>query len=401
MQREVIVFAGALYDAPLWTNRQHIARRLADRGWRVLYVEPRLLLWTQLFGWGPKVQRSLGEVGRWLLRQTVPWRAHPNLWVQAQANLIPGSRRKRALGRLNHLLWNAWHVRRHAWELGFEDPILLIYDTEAVEFLDDFPGARVVYDCVDDHRAQAGVDRSAALVEKEEAAISARADAVAVTTQPLLDRFRRLNRNVHLVPNAADVQAFLSPRPEPADLRPIPHPRIGTCGALDAYKLDVDLLRAVAAAHPDWHFVLVGPVDVVGVGRAAVKNLRTFPNVHFLGPKPHRGVPAYVHGFDVALIPYRESAYNRASFPLKFWEFMASGKPIVASGLPALASYRSLIALVRTSEEFSQAVKGALRDPTTGAAGRIAEAKRHGWENRVDAIEQLLTEAKKPASASS
>ncbi|MDP3685677.1 MAG: hypothetical protein Q8R32_02500, partial [bacterium] len=202
--KDVIIFAGALYDAPLWTNRQHIATRLADRGWRVLYVEPRLFIWRQLFG------RFHGTRGRWrwLLRQIAPQRARPNLWVQAQANLIPGSRRMPAIGWLNHVLWNGWHVRLHAWELGFQNPALLIYDTEAAEFLDDFPRSRVVYDCVDDHRAQAGVSRSAALVAREESALASRADAITVTTQPLFKRFSKVHQNVHLVPNAADVAAF-------------------------------------------------------------------------------------------------------------------------------------------------------------------------------------------------
>lgn len=384
--KDVIVFAGALYDAPLWTNRQHIATRLAEHGWRVLYVEPRLFLWRQLLG------RFPGTRGRWswLLRHISPQRVRPNLWVQAQANLIPGSRRGRALGRLNHRLWNAWHVRLHAWELGFGSPVLLMYDTEAAEFLDDFPSARVVYDCVDDHRAQAGVDRNPALVEREEGMIAARADAIAVTAEPLFNRFTTVHRNVHRVPNAADVEAFLDPRPEPSDLAGIPHPRIGTVGALDAYKIDVDLLKTVAAQHPEWHVVLVGPVEYAGGRTDGVRSLRRYVNIHVLGLKPHPEIPAYVHAFDVAMIPYRESAYNRSSFPLKFWEFMASGKPIVASGVPALAPYAALARLVQTPDEFAGAIQEALRDPWRGSEARVTEARRHGWETRVAAIERLL-----------
>lgn len=383
--RDVIVFAGALYDAPLWTNRQHVATRLADRGWRVLYVEPRLFLFRQL------VERFTGTGGRWrwLLRQIAPQQVRPNLWVQAQGNLIPGSRRFPVVGWLNHILWNGWHVRLHAWELGFRNPVLLLYDTEAAEFLDDFPDARVVYDCVDDHRAQAGVDRAAARVAREEEEIARRADAIAATTEPLRERFSTLNRRAHLVPNAADVQAFVRPRPEPPDMRDIPHPRIGTCGALDAYKLDVDLLSAVARAHPDWHFVMVGPVDVAGLGGRTVDGLRALPNIHFLGAKLHREIPAYVHAFDVAMIPYRESAYNRASFPLKFWEFMAAGKPVVATGLPSLDPYRHLTSL-SSPDAFAASIAVALARDPHGARARIEEAKRHFWSARVDALEQLL-----------
>lgn len=386
--QDIIVFAGALYDAPLWTNRQHIATRLADRGWRVLYVEPRLLFWRQLFGHF----HGTGGRWRWLLRQISPWHARENLWIQAQGNFIPGSRQISFIGRFNHLLWNRWHVRLHAWELGLRDPVLLLYDTEAAEFLDDFPNARVVYDCVDDHRAQAGVDRNPGLVEREEAAIAKRAVAIAVTAEPLRARFASMNSNVHLVPNAADVQAFLTkPSSEPADIASIPHPRIGTVGALDAYKVDIPLLREIAQTHPDWHFVLVGLVDYSGTDEGdSIAKLRALPNVHVLGLKPKEEVPSYVHAFDVAIIPYRESPYNRASFPLKFWEFLAAGKPVVASGLPSLEAYRHLVTLASSADTFAQGIEDALKRGAGGREARITEAQRHSWGSRVEAVHTLL-----------
>ncbi|TSC72436.1 MAG: glycosyl transferase group 1 [Parcubacteria group bacterium Gr01-1014_38] len=396
--KDVIVFAGALYDAPLWTNRQHIATSLAERGWRVLYVEPRLFLLRMLFrypgGRWSKTGRSLGGGWHWLLRQVAPQRVRPNLWVQAQANLIPGSRRIPFVGRLNHVLWNAWHVRLHAWELGFREPVLLIYDTEAAEFLDDFPKSRVVYDCVDDHRVQAGIERNSALVEKEESAIAARAAVISVTTSPLLERFSKIHRNVQLVPNAADVEAFSGrPAHEPRDIAAIPHPRIGTVGALDVYKVDVELLQKIASEHPEWHFVLIGPVDYSGTGGAeSVRKLGQLSNVHFLGPKPREEVPSYVHAFDVAIIPYRDSPYNRASFPLKFWEFLAAGKPIVASGLPSLEPYRHLVTLTSSADAFARGIQEALERGAEGRDARIAESKRHTWDMRVTVLEHLLSD---------
>lgn len=385
--KSVIVFAGALYDAPLWTNRQQIATRLAERGWKVLYVEPRLFLLRQFFG-------HFGGTGgrwRWLLRQIVPQRVGPNLRVHAQVNLIPGSRRVPFVGWLNHVL-NAWHVRLHAWELGMKNPVILVYDTEAAAFLDDFPRAPVVYDCVDDHKAQAGVDRHATLVEQEEASLASRADAIAVTTKPLFHRFSKIHRNVHLAPNAADITVFLhAPTDEPPDIAAIPHPRIGTVGALDIYKLDIPMLTEIARQHAAWQFVFVGPVDYAGVGARDLQVLQTLPNAHFLGVQSRARVPAYVHGFDIAIVPYRESAYNRSSFPLKFWEFMASGKPVVASGLPSLGPYISLIKLATSREEFEAGIAYALERGTEGREARIAEAKRHDWSGRVNVLEQLLS----------
>ncbi len=396
--KDIIIFAGALYDAPLWTNRQHVATQLAQRGWRVLYVEPRLFVWRQLFG------AFRGTRGRWqwLRRRWVLWQPQPSLWVTSQLNCIPGSRRWSWIGALNHRSVNRWSVRHHAQALGFRNPVLLFYDTEAAEFLDDFPDSRVIYDCVDDHRVQAGVERSAARVEDEERRIAERAAAIAVTTQPLRERFSKTHKNIHLIPNAADIQAFSKqPVREPDDVVNIPHPRVGTVGALDVYKVDLELLGRVARQHADWHIVLVGPVDYSHTGGAqSVRRLSELPNVHFLGPKSREEVPAYVHAFDVAMIPYRESPYNRASFPLKFWEFLAAGKPVLASGLPSLEPYRHLVTLASSPESFARGIQEALNHGVAGKSAsakatadkeaRIAEAQKHSWESRVDALEQLL-----------
>lgn len=387
--KDVIIFAGALYDDQLWTNRQHIATQLADRGWRVLYVEPRIFVLTRLL----HRRARYSSLVRAFQGPLVRWRPRANLWVVTQTNSIPGSRRWAPVARFNHFV-NAPCIRWHARRLGFSNPALLIYDTEAAEFLDDFPASRVVYDCVDDHRSQAGVRRNQGLVDREEAALVARAAAISVTTQPLLERLSTPHGTAQLVPNAADIVAFLdAPKAEPADIAAIPHPRIGTVGALDAYKLDVQLIAAAAVRHPDWHFVLVGPRGYAGrAERAEVAALENFPNIHFLGPKPRADVPAYVHGFDVTMIPYRANAYNAASFPLKFWEFMASGKPVVISGLPALAQYGQLVDVTHTPAEFSAAIEERLRDPARGQAARVTEAARHRWETRVAQIERLLTD---------
>ncbi|MDP3685374.1 MAG: glycosyltransferase, partial [bacterium] len=177
----------------------------------------------------------------------------------------------------------------------------------------------------------------------------------------------------------------------PQDIAHIPHPRIGTVGALDAYKVDIELLEAIAREHPDWHLVLVGPVDYSETGDAEnVRKLGQLPNVHFLGPKPREEVPAYVHAFDVAIIPYRESPYNAASFPLKFWEFLATGKPVVASGLPSLEPYRHLVTLVSSPEAFVRGIQDALEHGAESREVRVAESKRHTWESRLNVIEKLV-----------
>lgn len=393
MKRSVIIFGGALYDSPLWTNRQHVATRLAQEGWRVFYVEPRLFLFRVVLGRFP----GTGGKWRWVWRSQMPAKVGEHFWVMAQLNILPSSRRVGWISLINHL-FNAWAVLSWAKLLGFGGkPAVLICDTEAAQYVRAFRSSRIVYDCVDDHRAQAGVQQFAGRVDAEERVLASAADAVAVTTPPLLEKFRFLARQVVLVPNAADVHAFLATGSgEPSEMRGIPHPRLGTVGALDAYKIDVSLLATLARHHPDWHFVLVGPVEFVGgahetVSEETITSLERFPNVHFLGAKPKEDIPAYVHAFDVAIIPYRQSVYNASSFPLKFWEFMASGVPVVASGLPSLTPFHHLAILVSGEEQFAEGIRAALQDTVEAKQRRVAEARRHDWASRARQIASLLT----------
>jgi hypothetical protein len=133
---------------------------------------------------------------------------------------------------------------------------------------------------------------------------------------------RQQHPNVHLVLNAGDVDMF-SQKTSGSVLK-IAHPILGTVGALDGYKVDFELLETVARRKPEWHVVLVGE-PVVDKDRQAIQNLTRLTNVHWLGPVRREHVPALVHQFDICLIPYRANQYNAASFPLKFWEFMATG----------------------------------------------------------------------------
>lgn len=386
----VICFAGASYDLPYWTNRQHIMSRVAQK-YPVLYVEPRVWIVRYLMRYWKNPKR----VARFFWR-LVGWsKRGENLFLVSQGNLIPGSRESKAIAAFNHWL-NRWRIMLIARLLGFwprirgagdnkKALVAWIYDTEAAEYLSAFPKATVFYDCVDDHAVQAGMDRNPRRVQEEEVAILKRADLVTVTSKRLYEMMCGKNRNVHLVLNAGDVSAFL-----PVTLAgEVAGPILGTVGSLDGYKFDFELLAEIAARKPDWKIVLIGE-PVVDHDRQAVKQLAALSNIHWLGAVPREKVPGYVHQFDVCLIPYRANQYNAASFPLKFWEFMASGKPVVVSGVPELKEYQPLIAYATNADQFIRMCEVALREGEARRTGRIALAKQHGWEQRVERLLELL-----------
>lgn len=396
----IICFA-TMYDAPYWTNRQHIMTRVAQH-YPVLYMEPRIwVLRFLLRNW-----QTPTVVLRFLWR-LIAWESRGNLYLVSQWNLLPGSRESRIIAKINHYL-NRWRILFIAQWLGFRQrrTVIWLYETEAAEYLSAFKYDVVVYDCVDDHVAQAGAERNPARVREEETKILQRADLVTVTSRHLYELKKGENPNVHLVLNAGDVTAFLpSPqvRRRVGDEEKYPltspssprlgrggHPRIGTVGALDEYKIDLDMMARVARARPNWQFVFVGK-PVVHPKSRVVKQLQALPNMRFTGVIARHEVPRYVAGFDVCMIPYRLSAYNKSSFPLKFWEFMATGRPIVVSGLPELKIYQPLIGYAKRADDFIALCEAALEDPKKSREERIKLAREHSWEKRVARLLELLS----------
>lgn len=386
----IICFAGASYTQPSWTNRQHMMSRISAE-YPVLYIEPRRWIGRVLLHHWKNPQK----LALFFLRLFIFEKKGAQLYIKSQVNLIPWSREVKLISNINHIL-NRWNITFWAWWLGFNhQPLALwLYDTEAVEYLSAYPQAKVVYDCVDDHAAQAGIDRNPIRAREEEQAIMARADLVTVTSKKLYELKKAHNKNVHLVLNAGDVHHVLSPENWPPSVlenkwKEISHPILGTVGALDSYKVDFELIDAVAEKRPNWQFVFIGS-PVVDQKKDSLNRLRSRANVHFLGVVPHAAVPAEVQHFDVCLIPYRASTYNEASFPLKFWEFMATGKPVVVTGLPELKEYSDLIGYAVSSEDFISKVEAVLQQPNTQQEQRIALAGEHTWEKRVESLLHLV-----------
>ncbi|MGH9856423.1 MAG: glycosyltransferase, partial [Acidobacteriota bacterium] len=321
--------------------------------------------------------------------------------LKAQWNLLPGSRKYAVLRHLNHLL-NRWCVLAAARYLGFTGAgcVVWIYDTEAAEYLSAFPNNTVVYDCVDDHAAQSGVNRNAKQVEYEESRLLHRADLVTVTSERLFQLKSSSNSNTHLVLNAGDVELYTRPAPLEAQkkarllLGSLQAPILGSVGALDSYKVDFDLIMSVAKQHPQWQFVFIGK-PVVERRQPLVRLLSSLPNIHLLGPVDHTHVSAYVEYFTACLIPYRYNRYNAASFPLKFWEFMMSGKPIIACGVPELRRYDSFIHYTKNKQQFVAAVKDVLGKKDTTGKKRRNLAQHHSWQHRVKTLESLLFKTRK------
>jgi glycosyltransferase involved in cell wall biosynthesis len=217
------------------------------------------------------------------------------------------------------------------------------------------------------------------------------ADIVFAITQNLADRKRRLNPNTYLVPNVGDVAHFGRVHREilqvPEDIIRIPRPRLGYIGALARYRINFGLVDYLARERPDWSFIMIGPVT----DEAGDSVLPRRPNLHWLGPRDYEELPGYITGFDACFLPYDINDHTSNAFPLKFYEFLATGKPLVCAAFPALEEYTSLVPLPRTQESFLSSLEAVLKNDSREAQEhRLKVASVNSWEHRIRRMTDLI-----------
>lgn len=375
---DIVCLASADWDAPLWTNKQHVMSRLAQKN-RVLYVES-IGLRAPTLGYTDR-QRMMRRWARYRRGLTSPV---PNLYVLSPL-LIPFYANRLVRATSHRLL--AHQVRQSIDRLHLQNPILWSYVPNAVELVGRFQEQLVVYHCVDDLSGIPRVPTRA--VQDMDRRLTHLADVVITTSFPLYAAHRALNPQTFCLPNVADVQHFgralEAATPIPALLQNLKTPLAGYVGALDDYKVDFALLDRVAAILADWTFVMIGPLD-----RKPPAILTRHPNILWAGSVPYQDLPSWLKAIDVALLPHRMNSYTARSYPMKYHEYLAAGRPVVSTPLPTLAASPWVI-FADEPEAFSQAIQNARHTNTpVQIRQRLQEARRHTWEGMLASIDSIL-----------
>lgn len=378
--KDIVCVGFADWQTELKTNQHHLMSRLA-RDNRVLFVESLGLRQPQLSS------RDLKRILRRLRRGVAPPREVDGLHVLSP--LVVPLHRFAAIRALNARLL-PWLVGRAARRLGMSSPILWSYNPQAEALLDVLSPSLVVYHCVDDVAAQKGVD--AASFRAAEKRFVKRADAVLTTSEPLAERLRKISDKVTAMPNVADTELFSHAledgRVDP-ELEALPGPRIVFTGAIVATKLDVELLVSLARLRPNWTFALVGPVGA-GDPSTDVSVLGQEPNVHLLGLRAYDALPDVLRGADAALIPYSLNELTASIFPMKVYEYLAAGLPVVATPLPSLRGVEGIVTAADAESTASSLDELLAADSPDARAERSRLAAGHSWDARIEEIAAAL-----------
>ena len=300
-------------------------------------------------------------------------------WPGASLCAVANDHNRRAIAR---------RLREQLVLTGETTTILWVNEAAAASYIGRMGESLVVYDAADEAWAFSRHPLRRRLLKAYETRVTREADLVFASSEPLYEQKLPLNPHTHLAVNAVDYEHFASASAAPADAPVF----IGFVGATLLKRTDYDLLVHIATQRPAWRVELVGPTQWP-------RRLPRPANLDCLGRRPYADLPEIMSRHSVCLIPYHPTGELSYIHPKKLFEYLAAGKPIVATDMPALRPYEGLVKIGRTPAEFLAKVEDCLaenRDPVRSAAlieARRTLARGHSWRQRVEEMVVILEAA--------
>jgi GT2 family glycosyltransferase/glycosyltransferase involved in cell wall biosynthesis len=346
---------------------QHIARELGKRGCRVLYIS---IVFGEADGLGRFHIVKSPEFGVYEVKLKLACELPPNIYRELDSVVV--AEILRALDEMTSIL-------------TIRAPSVVVQYPSWAPVAFGVPGATVIHDCLDLVSGFQNTPRE--IVKLEEELVDA-ADVVITTSAPLQEHLGS-RRSSELIRNGADVHFFAqaASRDEPSEYE---GKVVGYFGAISDW-FEVDWIVEAAAAKPEWTFVLVGATD-----GADVRPLAYQSNVVLLGERPYSELPEHLAQFDVAVIPFKLVELILCTNPVKLYEYMAAGKPVVASAMPEAVAATDLVYIADHSEDFVRKLEQAIdEDSDELRSARMAWACEHDWGARARSFKQLI-DARQP-----
>ena len=395
--RDIIVVGQQPWDVEIGSNCKNIALEFSKHN-RVLYVNSALDRRHKVKNADdPKVKKRIdvvnGHTDGLVELQKNLWNLYPDEVIES-INWMPHNFIYTFLNKINNKRF-ARSIIKAAKRLGFKNYILFNDDDLFKSFyLKELlkPAISIFYS----RDFLLSVDYWKVHGKTMEPELIKKSDLCVANSTYLASYCKKYNPNSHYVGQGCDLEIFTNQQdlPAPADVAGIKKPVIGYVGALQSIRLDIELLAYIAKTKPEWSIVLVGPEDDV----FKLSTLHKIENIHFLGGKDPSTLPSYINSFDVCLNPQLINQVTIGNYPRKIDEYLAMGKPTVATRTEAMSVFEDYTYLGTTKDDYVTLIEKALAENSEEKQQqRIQFATTHTWENNVKEIYKAinLTEASK------
>jgi len=385
INKNIICFSTEDWDTPLPTNKKQIMLRLAENN-RILFIQTIGIR---------KPSANIKDLKR-IFRRFTEWRkgvkrVSKNIWTYSPISLPFNF-----LNLIKNI--NKFFLEKSLLSLikslRFDNPILWVYNPYAIYFIDKIKYSLLIYHCVDDLSLIPGADKEG--IKKAEQILLEKTDIVFTTSNVLFEKCKKINKNTFSQPNVADFSHFNKADVKeiviPAKFEKLKKPIITFYGNLTPYKIDFNLIDYSSKQLIDCSIAIIGPYWE-GEGRDEINQLKKNKNIYFIGPAPYENLPEYLSATDLIILPYKINEATQNIFPLKFFESLATGKPVVSTPLPALSDYSNLIPMTDNYSQFVDYIKDLLQhDSPEKKLMRLELAKQNTWEKRIEEMDKIIQE---------
>ncbi len=385
--RDIIIIGIQAWDIEIGSNCKNIAE-VMSRNNRVLYVNTPLDRKTK---WSERKTEKVKKRMRVILgKENSLELISPRLWVLnpmtliESINMMPDGRMFDHLNLINNKRF-ASEIKKAADKIGFKDYILFNDSSMFLGlYLDDLlkPAAYVYY--MRDNLMQVPFWRKHGF--RLEPLLISKSDVVVNNSLLFTEYARKFNKHSFMVGQGCDTDAYNNDIHDfiiPDDLREVKKPVVGYVGFLSILRLNITLMEEIANSRPDLNLVLVGPED----DAFKTSHLHGLKNVVFIGPRKPEELPAYIEGFDVCINPQLINDLTMGNYPRKIDEYLAMGKPVIASSTAAMEYFADYTYLGTSSDDYITLIDKAIQEDSPDLASkRKAFARSHTWENNVQEI---------------
>ncbi len=375
------------WDFPWWTDRQHLLSRLCSRGWPVLYSSGPLDIWD---------------------RSSYTWE-HSGVFSKVE-KIDVGDHRSLLVDHPGKLLslwpkfpqWGQYVLQRHAKRLqsitgdnNKSGRIAFICYPTLLPYVELLNPRWVVLHINDAWNSFSEWDEK---LSNNLAKLVERADLITCIAESMARTLPGDGpQRAQIIHHGVDAEAIISGGTQacPEDIKNIPHPRIGYLGRI-TQKIDLDLVYTIASQRPDWHWIMVGTIAGIKEGSQSgqdLKKCQSLANIHFVGRKKQKELPAYLSHMDVNTMCYQSEkpGFWTSGFPLKLFEYLAAGKPIVGNDMENIRPYAAVIDIAKTPEQWIQSIEHAIVNGGVSTPQQRQEvAYENTWSKRTDDMEKQL-----------